>query len=405
MKVDGGKMIAAFAACAVLCACGGAFAAAKQPDIDAQIKQQEREFEKIQKQISQNQKKLTETAKREKSVANQLNALSQKITVTQQRVNIVSLKMQKVKKNIFTLDADIKKMNKDIAAAQEILKKRMVNIYKYGGVAEFNLLMSSRGAEDALANSYLLGKIAEQDKKLIDYLTNEKRKLTMTQEELRKEHSTLKDQNADLAKRNKELKSAADERNAVLAKVRKDKKLFLAEQEELQRASEEMQAAIKKLLQQKQKLKAQADAAKRKQGKPVAPTPVYYKGGRFAWPIQGKITSQFGTRVHPVFKTKITHTGLDIAAPKGTPIKAADPGEVLYTGWMRGYGQVVIIDHGANLTTVYAHMSKIETSENAKVTRQTVIGRVGATGVATGNHLHFEVRVNGDAVNPMKYLK
>ncbi len=405
MKGDGRKIIAAFAACAVLCTCGGAFAAAKQPDIDAQIKQQEREFEKIQKQISQNQKKLTETAKREKSVANQLNALSQKITVTQQRVNIVSLKMQKVKKNIFTLDADIKKMNKDIAAAQEILKKRMVNIYKYGGVAEFNLLMSSRGAEDALANSYLLGKIAEQDKKLIDYLTNEKRKLTMTQEELRKEHSTLKDQNADLAKRNKELKSAADERNAVLAKVRKDKKLFLAEQEELQRASEEMQAAIKKLLQQKQKLKAQADAAKRKQGKPVAPTPVYYKGGRFAWPIQGKITSQFGTRVHPVFKTKITHTGLDIAAPKGTPIKAADPGEVLYTGWMRGYGQVVIIDHGANLTTVYAHMSKIETSENAKVTRQTVIGRVGATGVATGNHLHFEVRVNGDAVNPMKYLK
>ena len=196
------RTIAALTVCALLCACGGAFAAAKQSDIDAQIKQQEREFEKIQKQISQNQKKLTETAKREKSVANQLNKLSQRITVTQQRVNIVSLKMQKVKKNIFTLDADIKKMNKDIAAAQEILKKRMVNIYKYGGVAEFNLLMSSRGAEDALANSYLLGKIAEQDKKLIDYLTNEKRKLTMTQEELRKEHSTLKDQNADLAKQN-----------------------------------------------------------------------------------------------------------------------------------------------------------------------------------------------------------
>lgn len=400
------KITAALAACSILFTGAAALAAAKsQSDIDAQIKQQEREFDKIQKQISQNQKKLSETAKREKSVTNQLNALSQKITVTQQRVNIVSLKMQKVKKNIFTLDADIKKMNNDIAAAQKILEKRLVSIYKYGGVAEFNLLMSSRGAEDALANSYLLGKIAEQDRQLINYLTEQKRRLTMTQEELRKEHSTLKDQNADLAKQNKELKSAADERSAVLAKVRKDKKLFLAEQEELKKASQEMQAAIKKLLKQKQELKAKADAAKRKEGKPVAPTPVYYKGGRLAWPIQGKITSQFGTRVHPTFKTKITHTGLDIAAPKGTPVKAADPGEVLYTGWMRGYGQVVIIDHGANLTTVYAHLSKIETSENAKVTRQTVIGRVGATGVATGNHLHFEVRVNGDAVNPMKYLK
>lgn len=409
MNVKGNvrKITAAFALCAMLCAAAasGALAAEGQPDIDAQIKQQEREYEKIQKQIFQTQKKLSETAAREKSVASQISRLSEKITVTQQRVNVVSLKMEKVKKNIFTLDADIKKMNKDIAAAQEILKKRMVSIYKYGGVAEFNLLMSSSGAEDALANSYLLGKIAEQDRQLIDYLTNEKRKLTMTQEELRKEHSTLKDQNADLAKQNKELKSAADERSAALAKVRKDKKLFLEQQEELQRASEEMQAAIKKLLKQKQKLKAEADAARREQGKPVAPTPVYYKGGRLAWPIQGTITSQFGTRVHPIFKTKITHTGLDISAPKGTPIKAADPGEVLYTGWMRGYGQVVIIDHGANLTTVYAHMSKIETSENAKVTRKTVIGRVGATGDATGNHLHFEVRVNGDAVNPMKYLK
>ena len=105
------------------------------------------------------------------------------------------------------------------------------------------------------------------------------------------------------------------------------------------------------------------------------------------------------------FKTKINHTGLDISAPKGTEVTAADAGEVLYTGWMRGYGQVIIIDHGGNLTTVYAHLSKIECTEDQKVSRGTTIGRVGSTGIATGNHLHFEVRVNGDAVNPMRYLK
>ncbi len=398
------RTIALAAAALLLWGCPS-YAAQTQSDIDAQIKRQEQEFEKIQKQISQNQQKLSEAAKREKTVTNQLLELSEKITLTQQSVNVVSLKIQKVKDNIFALDAEIKKTNKDIATAQAILSKRMVSIYKYGGVAEFNLYMSSQGAEDALANSYLLGKIAEQDRKLIDYLTDQRRKLTMTQGELRKEHSTLKDQNADLAKRNKELKNAADERNSVLEKVRKDKKLFMAEQEELKKSSQELQTAIKRLLKEKQQLKAREDAAKRKQGKPVAPPTAYYKGGRLAWPVQGKITSQFGTRVHPTFKTKITHTGLDIAAPKGTPVKAADPGEVLYTGWMRGYGQVVVVDHGANLTTVYAHLSKIETSEDAKVTRSTVIGRVGATGVATGDHLHFEVRVDGDAVNPMKYLK
>lgn len=387
---------------AALLFAGCAAAADTAADIDAQIKQQEKEFQRIQQQISQNNKKLSETAQKEKKVSGQLNLLSQKITVTQQKVNIVSLKMEKVKKNIFTLAEDIKKINKDIETAQQILRKRMINIYKYGGVAEFNLLMSSQGAEDALTNTYLLGKIAEQDQKLINYLTEQRKRLTMTQDELNKERTNLENQGTDLKKQNKELKSAADERSALLAKVRKDKQLFMAEQEELKKASQEMEAAIKRLLNEKKRLR---EEARKKQGKPPAPTPVYYKGGRFAWPVQGKITSQFGTRVHPVFKTKITHTGLDISAPKGTPVKAADPGEVLYTGWMRGYGQVVIIDHGANLTTVYAHLSKIDTTEDAKVTRSTVIGRVGSTGVATGNHLHFEVRVNGDAVNPMKYLK
>ncbi|MCD8391617.1 murein hydrolase activator EnvC family protein [Cloacibacillus porcorum] len=396
------RLIAFFSAAVLLCAPLPTLAAAKTAaQIEAEIKQQEREYQKIQSQMSKVNKNIKETQRKEKNVTQQIGILSQKITVTQQKVNVVSLKMRKVQNNIFTLSNNIKEANKNISAAQEILKKRLVNIYKYGGVAEFNLLLSSQGAEDALANSYLLGKIAEQDQKLINDLIEQKRRLTMTQEELRREHLRLKGQTNELKQQNKELKSAADERNELLAKVRRDKKLFMAEQAELQRASQEMQSAIKRLLAEKKRLR---DEANRKQGKPVTPTPNYYKGGRLAWPIQGTITSQFGTRVHPVFKTKITHTGLDIAAPKGTPVKAADPGEVLYTGWMRGYGQVVIVDHGGNLTTVYAHLSKIETTEDAKVTRQTVIGRVGSTGVATGNHLHFEVRVNGNAVNPLKYL-
>lgn len=397
------RLIALFFVAVLFCAPLPALAAAKTAaEIEAEIKQQEREFQKIQSQMSKVNKNIKEKQRQEKNVAEQIGVLSQKITVTQQKVNVVSLKMRKVQNNIFVLSNNIKEANKNIGAAQEILKKRLVNIYKYGGVAEFNLLLSSQGAEDALANSYLLGKIAEQDQKLINDLVEQKRRLTMTQEELRKEHLRLKGQNNDLKQHNKELKSAADERNELLSKVRRDKKLFIAQQAELLRASQEMQAAIKKLLAEKKRLR---DEANRKKGKPSTPTPNYYKGGRLAWPVQGTINSPFGTRIHPVFKTKITHTGLDIGAPKGTPVKAADAGEVLYTGWMRGYGQVVIIDHGGDLTTVYAHLSKIDTAEDAKVTRQTVIGRVGSTGVATGNHLHFEVRVNGNAVDPMKYLK
>lgn len=369
----------------------------KEDDLDRQIKKQEEEYKRIQNQISTTKKKLNETTKKEKTVTQQIEVLSQKITITQQKVNVVSLKVRKVQKNIVNLSNEIVEKNKRIAEVEELLKHRLVSIYKYGGVSDFNLLLSSQGAEDALANSYLLGKIAEQDQQLINELKFQKQKLSETQEQLKTQKSSLESHGKELKTQTNELKGAANERNAILARVRKDKDLYMAQQNELLRASKELQATVKRLLAEKRKL-----AAQKYPGKPQT---VYYRGGRLAWPVQGTITSTYGTRIHPIFKTKITHTGLDISAPNGTPVKAADTGEVLFTGWLSGYGHVVILDHGGNLTTVYAHLSKIECTEGAKVNRGSLIGRVGATGVATGNHLHFETRVNGDAVNPMRYLQ
>ncbi len=378
---------------------GGSVSAAekKVDDLDIQIKKQEEEYQRIQKRISTTKKKISETSKKEKNVTQQIEVLSQKITITQQKVNVVSLKIKKIQQNIVKLSKEIATKNKRITEVEELLRHRLVSIYKYGGVTDFNLLLSSQGAEDALTNSYLLGKIADQDQKLINDLRSQKEKLNETQDQLKAQKSNLESHGKELKTQTSELKGAANERNAILKKVKKDKDFYMAQQNELLRASKELQATVKRLLAEKKKL-----AAKKHPGKPQT---VYYRGGRLAWPVQGTITSTFGTRIHPIFKTKITHTGLDISAPKGTPVKAADTGEVLFTGWLSGYGNVVILDHGGNLTTVYAHLSKIECAEGAKVNRGSMIGRVGATGVATGNHLHFETRVNGDAVNPMRYLR
>lgn len=383
----------------IISGAAGAAYATSATDIEKEIKQQEQQYGKIQKQIADNRKKLTDAQRREKNVVQQVENLSQKLTVTQQKVNVTSLSVRKVENNIGVLNKKIARTEESIEENKALLKERIISIYKYGGVAQFNLYMSSQGAQDALTTSYLLGKIAEQDQMLINTLAVEKIELEQSKEELQMQKSTLQKEVQSLQKERKELQSATSERNQLLAKVRKNKALFLKEQEELLKASKELQATIKRLLAEKRKL---ANAKK-----PGQKETVYYRGGKLAWPlpIAGKITSTFGTRIHPVFKTKTTHTGIDIASPKGTAINAADAGEILYTGWLRGYGQVVIVDHGANLTTVYAHMSKIETTEGAKVKRGELIGRVGSTGVSTGNHLHFETRVNGEAVNPMRYLK
>lgn len=375
--------------------CSG-YCATKAQNLDAQIQFQEREYKKLQNQIKNTNKKINDTKKKERSVARQLETLGQKITLTQQKVNVINLKVVRVKGNIGRLTKEIDSKEKEIEKTKELLKSRFIAIYKYGGVTEFNLLMSSCGTQDALNTSYLLSKIAKEDQHLIARLERESAGLRDICDNLKKEQVSYENHMSNLRAEKRKLNNAASEQNKTLKQVRREKSLYIAQQKEFRNASKELQNKVNRLIAEKRKLRAS-----QKRGIPTT----YYKGGRLMWPAQGKITSRFGTRVHPVFKTKTTHTGLDIAAPKGNPVRAANSGEVLYTGWMRGYGQVIIIDHGANLTTVYAHLSRILCQEDEKVRRGQQIGSIGSTGVATGNHLHFEVRVNGRAVDPMKYLR
>lgn len=125
----------------------------------------------------------------------------------------------------------------------------------------------------------------------------------------------------------------------------------------------------------------------------------------FRWPLRGRINSRFGYRKDPFVGRKDLHTGLDIGAPRGTRIAAAASGVVVYTGWMGGYGQTVVIDHGRGYKTLYGHCSKILVKQGQRVSSGQVIAAVGATGRATGSHLHFEIRVNNVPVNPLKHLR
>lgn len=124
----------------------------------------------------------------------------------------------------------------------------------------------------------------------------------------------------------------------------------------------------------------------------------------FQWPINAPMTSPYGYRVHPVYGTRRLHAGIDLGAPRGTPIAASNDGTVIFAGVQGGYGNTVILDHGAGITTLYAHLTSFGVAQGAVVSRGDIVGYVGRTGTATGNHLHFEVRVNGGPVNPVNYL-
>lgn len=136
----------------------------------------------------------------------------------------------------------------------------------------------------------------------------------------------------------------------------------------------------------------------------TAPAPGSPSVSGFQWPVNGSVTSGFGYRIHPIYGTRRLHQGLDISGGSGTPIAAAKGGTVISAGWRGGYGNAVVISHGGGITTLYAHQSSMNVSNGQEVSRGDIIGWVGSTGASTGPHLHFEVRVNGSAVDPRPYL-
>jgi hypothetical protein len=131
---------------------------------------------------------------------------------------------------------------------------------------------------------------------------------------------------------------------------------------------------------------------------------VIAQGADIGWPAFGRITSRFGWRIHPIFRTREFHTGVDIASGWGAPVRAAKGGVVHFVGWMIGYGRLIVVDHGNGLQTFYAHLSTALVHVGARVEQGELIGRVGSTGWSTGPHLFFEVRRYGVPLDPLRLM-
>ena len=255
----------------------------------------------------------------------------------------------------------------------------------------------------ALIGSHDIGEIASR--KFVYERIEERDRIAFTDFRETSERVSAKKKEADrLVVRIKDLLESQKHQQESLKEAREQKKSYLGELNDRMGELKELAAQFEQdessITSQIESYMREMAAANRKTGAKLPK----YSGGRFSRPISAPMTSSFGMRYHPILHYRRMHAGVDFGAPVGSSIHAAAAGIVIASQRMSGYGNVVIVDHGGGYATVYGHCSRILVSNGQRVTRGQTIAKVGSTGLSTGPHLHFEVRINGKPVNPVGYL-
>ena len=393
-------------------------------NIDKQIKAQQKSQSDMKKKIQQYNAIAKEKSKQSKNLLSQLSRLKQNANESQAAMNTLEEENTKLQNSVSELNRRIARVNESIMIITAALRNRLIDMYKFTPQDNtLSLILNSQGPHEAVNTAYMLRRFAMQDQAMIDELRQKEHELTEARSKLEENKTKIAKQTDELKKKREEFDSTIKKTDSLLRNVQNEQKKAEAAAKELENAQRAVGSKINTLMKQKKTAqtkkaaspakitnvssKSNAKTTAKAQASAPAPSKAPAAGSvkSLSWPVNGTVTMQYGSRVHPTFKTKIFNSGIDIKAASGTPVKAAGPGEVLYQGWLRGFGQVVIIDHGGDLSTVYAHLGGTSVREGAVVKAGTVIGRVGNTGTDSEYGLHFEVRKNGNAQNPMNYLR
>lgn len=344
----------------------------KRENLQNQINQSNEQVEGIQTQIS--------------DLLVQVNSINDKITTFEQELNEIETKLTDVQTKIDEVTIKLNNLQKNYAEQKRVLEQRLVALYEGGDIQYLDVLLNSSSIAEFISNYYLISEIASYDKDILDNIERQKNTITTLKETLNEKKSSIK-----AIKSSKEKTSIALEN----AKVIKNSYIKNLSEEELK-----IQTQIEKFNTELKNVEAEIIYLT------TGNLDSTYVGGELAWPSPGytTITSVFGMRFHPIFKINRMHSGLDIGVPIGGIIVAANDGIVIKSAYATGYGNMVMIDHGGGISTVYGHGSELVAQVGQTVKRGDIIMKAGSTGWSTGPHLHFEVRISGTCVDPLPYI-
>lgn len=312
----------------------------------------------------------------------ELEEIDRDLSYISEKLERTTAELKTKLKQVDALNREHARAIADLSKAQKRFEARLVEWYKSGAESVLTSLLSTGNLSNFILAMAYSESILKTDRETIEFIKEQQAQIFLRKERLDKEIANKEKLVEEMRAQEKEYKNLHNRHSYKMEELERDVKKMEEALRELEASSYE----VKLLLQ-----------SRRFEG--VAGSP---KG--LISPLSGPIISDFGMRKHPILRRVKMHTGIDITAPAGTPIHAAGAGKVVYSGWKKGYGYCIIIDHGGGLATLYAHCSRLLVGEGEVVPRGYVIAKVGTTGLSTGNHLHFEVRINGDPVDPKPYI-
>ena len=341
-------------------------------------------------------KEKTEEAKNEMEKAEkEMNAAIAEYEAVERQIFDVEEEITIIENQIIQTQTDIEIKREELKIAEENFKRheevfmaRARAMYENSDIKYLEILFGAESFSDFLSKIEMISQLMKYDQKIL--------------QDLKQARKDIEDAKKGLD----ETLIRLDENAAILQEKRDVLSETLLKKEEFMKKAENNHALYRKIYeaaekQEKQMIEQYKEAMKRKAN------PIEYTGGTFAWPVPGsqRITSYYGYRIHPVYGTRKFHSGIDIGAAYGLDIVAAADGIVTMATTNGGYGKCIIINHGSGIASLYGHCSSLLVTNGQSVKKGDVIGKIGSTGVSTGPHLHFEVRVDAATTDPLQYLR
>ncbi|MCA0384636.1 MAG: peptidoglycan DD-metalloendopeptidase family protein [Firmicutes bacterium] len=349
-----------------------------------ELKKKERELNELNEKIKALDASIEQNKNLQSTTNVKIKNVQTSIRALEAEVDRLTGEIADTEQAIVEKTEELKQAELKIAEKNDLLNDRLRVMYKTGSIGYLEVLFGAEDFTDLLSRIDMIQMIVVHDQNLIQFLKEQRdlieaKKLEL--EAIRVELSTLMD--SKLSKQD-ELSVALNNLISYKTDLRNDEAAMNEMEDELLEQADQLTEYIRNL--------------------ELAAT---YVGGEMMWPVPGhySISSLFGNRLHPISKEYKMHTGIDVEAPRKTPIVAAQTGTVVFANWFAGYGKAIIMDHGGGYTTLYAHLDVIDVEVGKVYKKGETIALSGNTGYSTGPHLHFEVRMNGDYVDPLTYVK